>query len=91
MKHLLVLICSVAVRRNKQIFNSFEFVIFPTYLTIDPVLLNSVAGSESALLCVGGGGGVDCSEEVERWDCGVEHIFRTLLRNPSNTWMKIKH
>lgn len=54
-------------------------------LIIDPVLLNSVAGSESALLWVGGGGGVDWREEVDRWDWGVEHIFRTFARKPSKT------
>lgn len=36
-------------------------------LIIEPVLLNSVAGSESARRWVGGGGGgVDCREEVDR-------------------------
>lgn len=58
------------------------------YLIIDPVLLNSVAGSESALLWVGGGGGVDWREEVDRWDWGVEHIFRTFARKPSKTCKK---
>lgn len=56
-----------------------------SYLIIEPVLLNSVAGSESARRCVGGGGGVDCKEEEDRWDWGVEHIFRTLVLRPSNT------
>lgn len=37
-------------------------------LIIEPVLLNSVAGSESARRCVGGGGGVDCNDEEDRWD-----------------------
>ena len=51
--------------------------------------LNSGAGSESALLWVGGGVGRDCSEEVDLWDWGVEHIFWTLDFKSSKTY-KVK-